>query len=76
MPQANKSQPASFEAALEQLETLVTQIESGSLPLAESIDAYEKGIKLQQYCQKELSQSELRLEKLQADGTKVPVNLD
>ena len=38
--------PASFEAALNELEALVARMESGQLPLAESLQAYRRGAAL------------------------------
>jgi exodeoxyribonuclease VII small subunit len=44
----------SFEDALRALETIVRQLESGDVPLEDSISLYEKGEKLRQHCQKRL----------------------
>src|SRR5438876_11510900 len=43
--------PASFEAALAELENIVATMEGGQLPLAESLAAYKRGAELLQYCQ-------------------------
>ena len=51
------SQP-SFESAIAELETLVSQMESDKLPLAQSINAYKRGAELLQICQKSLSDAE------------------
>ena len=40
--------PASFETALAELETIVATMESGQLPLAESLAAYKRGAELLQ----------------------------
>ena len=40
----------SFEEAYKQLMELVKKMESGELPLADSVSAYEQGIKLKAYC--------------------------
>jgi exodeoxyribonuclease VII small subunit len=51
------SQP-SFEAAIAELEALVSQMESDKLPLEQSINAYKRGAELLQICQKSLSDAE------------------
>lgn len=51
----------SFEAALEELESLVERMESGSLSLDESLAAFERGIRLTRQCQQSLSAAEQRV---------------
>ena len=51
------SQP-SFESAIAELETLVSQMESDKLPLEQAINAYKRGAELLQICQKSLSDAE------------------
>jgi len=60
-----------FEAALAELETLVSRMEDGDLSLEESLDAFENGIKLTRQCQQALQQAELKVQKLSQteDGT-------
>ena len=55
---SKNSQPASFEQALAELEALVSQMESGQLPLEQSLAAYKRGAELLQYCQKSLADVE------------------
>jgi|GEM_PF-383979 len=52
----------SFEEALMELEQIVTSMESGSLPLEESIKKYEDGIKLSRFCKAKLEKAEKRIE--------------
>lgn len=47
-----------FESSLLELEAIVSQMESGNLPLATSIDAYKRGAALLQFCQKSLNDAE------------------
>ena len=54
----------SFEEAYKQLTELVKKMESGDLPLAESVAAYEQGIKLKAYCEQLLKEAELKIETL------------
>lgn len=61
----------SFEAALDELEKIVQQLESGRAPLQESIAIYERGEALKGHCEKLLKQAEARIEKitLSKDGS-------
>ena len=54
----------SFEEAYKQLTELVKKMESGELPLADSVAAYEQGIKLKAYCEQMLKEAELKIETL------------
>lgn len=47
-----------FESSLLELEAIVAQMESGNLPLAQSINAYKRGAALLQSCQKSLNDAE------------------
>ena len=46
--------PASYEAALAELEQLVGRIESGQLPLEQLLSGYQRGAELLQYCRDKL----------------------
>lgn len=54
----------SFEQALQQLETIVQQLEKGQVPLEESITFYEKGTALKAHCEAKLRDAEARVEKI------------
>ncbi len=54
----------SFEAALDELEKIVQQLESGKAPLQESIAIYERGEALKRHCETLLKQAEARIEKI------------
>lgn len=60
-----------FEEAIEELEKIVNQLESGELSLEESIKAFEKGIELSKLCRKKLEKAEDRVKKLleKTDGS-------
>ena len=53
-----------FEDALRALEDVVRRLESGDVPLDESIELYERGEKLRQHCQKRLDSAQARIEKI------------
>ncbi|ABE50398.1 exodeoxyribonuclease VII small subunit [Methylobacillus flagellatus] len=57
-PQASIFEALSFETAMAELEGLVGQIESGQLPLEQSLAAYKRGSELLQHCQKSLADVE------------------
>ncbi|MDR6216379.1 exodeoxyribonuclease VII small subunit [Paracidovorax wautersii] len=46
--------PASYEAALEELEQLVGRIESGQLPLDQMLAGYQRGAALLSFCRDRL----------------------
>lgn len=56
-----------FEAALEELESVVEQLENGELPLEESLAAFEQGVGLVKYCNQKLTEAEQRVELLVKD---------
>jgi len=57
----------SFEQALAALEEIVQQLESGSVPLDQSIALYEKGEALRKHCQTRLDSAQQRIEKIVTD---------
>jgi len=54
-----------FESALEELESLVSRMESGELPLKESLAAYKRGAELLAYCQAALKDAEQQVQVLE-----------
>ena len=60
----NKTDTLSFEQALARLTTLVEKLESGKLPLEESVAAFEDGVKLTRRCEALLDSAEQRLQVL------------
>lgn len=61
-----------FEDALARLETIVTELERGELPLDQSLKIFEEGIKLSKTCLKILDDAERKVEILvqEKDGKK------
>lgn len=55
---------SSFEDALAELERIVEQMESGDLTLEQSLEAFERGIKLTRECQRALSRAEQKVQTL------------
>jgi len=58
----------SFEQALASLTQLVEKLESGDLPLEESVAAFEQGVKLSRRCESLLDQAEQRIQVLNNNG--------
>jgi exodeoxyribonuclease VII small subunit len=54
----------SFEAALRELETIVSRLEQGEVDLEDSISLYERGQALKAHCEAKLKAAEGRLEKI------------
>ncbi len=55
----------SYEEAFEQLEKILHALESGDLPLEESLKLYELGAALSTYCTHKLDEAELRVRQWQ-----------
>ncbi len=56
--------PKNFEAAMAELDLLVEKMESGQLPLEESLSAYQRGAELIKYCERVLSDAQQRIQVL------------
>jgi exodeoxyribonuclease VII small subunit len=59
--------PASFEAALAELEQIVARMEGGQLPLKDALAAYQRGAVLLQYCQAVLKDAQMQVDVLEKD---------
>lgn len=51
----------SFEQALQQLEQIVRELESGDLPLEAALRKFEEGIELSKFCSQKLEETERRI---------------
>lgn len=60
----------SFESALEELEDIVRELETGEGNLDAAITGYTRGVHLKQHCEAKLKEAEARIEKIVvgADG--------
>jgi exodeoxyribonuclease VII small subunit len=63
-------EPASYEAAMAELETLVASMEGGELPLEASLAAYRRGAELVKFCQKVLERVEQQVRVLEGESLK------
>ncbi|MCL6535209.1 MAG: exodeoxyribonuclease VII small subunit [Armatimonadetes bacterium] len=56
-----QNEPMTFEQAMTRLETIVRTLESGELPLDETVRLYEEGQRLRLYCEQYLADAEQRI---------------
>ena len=61
---SNKDEELNFSQALQQLETLLAQLESGEVELEEAMELFEQGSALAERCREMLANAEQRLEEL------------
>lgn len=54
----------SFEEAMESLDSIVSSLEDGNLPLEEMVGAYERGMTLLQVCRSRIDSARLRVESI------------
>ena len=57
-------QELKFEKALERLEKIVEDLESGNMPLEDALKKYEEGVKLSRLLSQKLTQAETKIETL------------
>ena len=61
---SNKDEELNFSQALQQLETLLAQLESAEIELEEAMELFEQGSALAERCREMLANAEQRLEEL------------
>ncbi len=71
-PKANAAD-MNFEGAMDRLEKIVEQMESGKLALEDLIVRYEEGMKLVKVCQDRLASAEQKIEMIARDGGGKPI---
>ncbi|HPQ50290.1 MAG: exodeoxyribonuclease VII small subunit [Alphaproteobacteria bacterium] len=54
----------SFESALEELEAIIRNLETGKTSLEQSIESYERGIALKTHCETKLREARMKIEKI------------
>jgi exodeoxyribonuclease VII small subunit len=74
-PERNATEPKealSFEQIVEQLSTVVAQLENGELPLEQALGRFEQGVALSRLGSKRLDEAERRIELLLRDARTEP----
>jgi exodeoxyribonuclease VII small subunit len=66
-PKQRETEP-NFEGAMDRLEKIVEQMESGKLPLEDLIVRYEEGMNLVKICQERLANAEHKIEIIARDS--------
>ena len=56
-----QNEPMTFEQAMTRLEEIVRILEVGERPLEETVNLYEEGQRLRQYCEQYLADAEQRI---------------
>lgn len=67
---AKSDTPPSFEAALAELEKIVSSMENGQLSLEQSLAAHKRGLELAQHCQSVLAQAQQQVRVLEESTLK------
>lgn len=62
-----------FEEALEKLETIVDELEEGSVDLEESLELFENGVKLARMCREKLTKAEEKVKILMEEEGELEV---
>ena len=65
--------PNEFEKAFQNLEKIVQRLEGEELPLDESLQLFEEGIRLSRFCHQRLEEVEKKIELILADAKGQPV---
>ena len=65
-----------YESGMEELTALTEKIESGEMTLEETLKAYEKGCALAEKLSALLQEGRGRVEKLEKDGSRTPIDAE
>lgn len=73
---AIKTKDLTFETALAQLEAIVQKLENGEVPLEESMQHFQDGIELSNFCNQRLQNAEETMTKLMAENNELEIFAD
>ena len=62
-----KAEPKSIEEIFERLESIISNLESGDIPLDKSLALFEQGITLAETCRVQLNAAEQKVQELMKD---------
>ena len=60
----NKKKENNFESALKRLEEISDLLENEDTPLEDSIQLFEEGIELKEFCEEKLKSAKLKIDKI------------
>ena len=63
----NKIETMKFEEALEELESIASELSGGRPTLEESLELFERGVSLKEFCAEKLRDAEQKIKILTAD---------
>ncbi len=66
----------SFEEAMQELETVVRQLESGKVKLDDAVNAYEKGVALKNLCEEKLKNAKSKIDLLVIGENMTPLKTE
>jgi exodeoxyribonuclease VII small subunit len=72
---APRKTPQTFESALERIEQIAAQMETGEVPLEQLVVIYEEGLGLVRFCSERLEEAEKRLQTITRDAAGKPSGL-
>ena len=67
---ATEAPPENYEAAVSELENLVSRMESGQMPLADLLSGYRRGAQLLSYCRNQLDTLAQQIQVLEGETLK------
>ena len=62
-----KAEPKSIEEIFERLESIISNLESGDIPLDKSLTLFEEGMTLAETCRSQLNAAEQKVQELMKD---------
>ncbi|MBO7097577.1 MAG: exodeoxyribonuclease VII small subunit [Alphaproteobacteria bacterium] len=65
-----------FEDALQKLEVIVRELETGQIKLDDAVKVYEEGVRLKKLCEKKLSDAQMKVEKLVLNKQNQPIGVE
>lgn len=69
----NIKEELTFEKALAELEKMVEKLESGELSLADSLETFERGVKLTSFCSNKLQEAEDKIEIIKEEKGQITI---
>ncbi len=73
MKKEEKKQEIKFEEALEKLESIVNELETGKADLDKSLKLFEEGIKLSRFCNQKINEAKQKIEVLTKENGKFTI---